>query len=161
MKLWVNCLREVATGRMFKRTVINTRPYRANAPPRLPVFDPFYDNPLTPGELVVVRDTPDSNYYLARTLSLDNDSVTVHYLGSRSHNLSQAIFRPCYIHGPTDTITMSNTRPVNQTPYTGTLAIADLDDLLVTRNMELLASDRLTRASRSKLTSAPGQLATF
>ena len=154
-------MRELSTGRSFKRTVINIRPYRSNAPPPLPAFDPFYDNPLVPGELIMVRDTPDSNFYLARLLSLDDDSINVHYLGSRSSNINQAVFRPCYIHGPTDTITMSNTPPVNQTPYTGTLAIADLDELLVTRNLELLASDRLTHASRSKLTSARGQLATF
>ena len=154
-------MREEATGRHFQRTIINIRPYRASGPPALHAFDPFHDDPLIPGELLAVRDTPDSRFYLARLLTADSDSITVHYLGSRSTDLQRAAFRLCYTHDTTDAITMANTQPAHHSPYTGTLLISDLDELLVSRRLELLASARLNHASRTELHSVRDQLATF
>ena len=154
-------MKEDATGRGFQRTVINMRPYRATGLPIPPSFDPFYDDPLQPDELLAVRDTHDSNFYLARLLTVNNDSIMVHYLGSRSRTLNAAVFKPCYIHAATDMITMSDTPPAHHAPYTGTLLIADLFVLLVARHLQLLTSDRLNKDSRTKLHSVRDQLATF
>ena len=154
-------VQEEVTNRMFQRTLINLRPYRAAEPPAPPPFDPFYDDPLQLNELIAVRDTPDSQFYVARITGLTPDSITVHYFGSRSRNLSQATFRPCFIHAATDTITIAATQPIHQVPYSGTLVISDLDELLVSRKLELLASDRLAVASRHTLHSVRSQLATF
>lgn len=152
---------ELSTGRKFNRTVINVQSYRATTPAQPPTHDPFYDNPLQVDEFAFVRDQPGSRFYLAKILEVSDTFISVHYFGCRTPNIMHAMFRPCFIHPPTDTITIARTPPPNQLPYTGQILQDDLSDLLVVRNVELTASLRLTRPSQQKIFSIRDQLFVF
>ena len=151
-------VRELSTGRTFQRTLINMKPYRASTAAPPPTHDPFYDDPFVPGELLFVRDDPHSNFHLAKVLEIVNESMLVHYYGCKLHNMSTATFRPCWIHADTDTITMQNTRPRNQSAYTGRLDLDAMDSLLVARKLELTGADRLTKRSRVRVHSVRDEL---
>ena len=142
---------ELSTNPRFERTAINLSRFRAVTIAEPPPYDPFAADPFEPNELVAVRDNPTSRFYLARTLATTNSSISVQYLGCRSANINTAVFRRCWSHAATATITLSHSHPASCSPWTGDLDIDDLDELLVARNLELTHTYRLTADSARQL----------
>jgi hypothetical protein len=83
-------VKEAATNRIFHRTLLNIRPYRATnqAPP--PHHDPLTDNPLTTGQLIAVRDDPGGPIHIAEVTEIGETRISVHYLGGRRPEIGRA-----------------------------------------------------------------------
>ena len=155
-------VRELATNRHFERTLVNLSRFRATTPaPHPAAFDPLAHDPFAHGELLAVRDTPASPFYLARVLEMVDDTLRVHYLGCQSPNPKTAVFRPCWSHAETATITLQHAQPANCTQWTGDIDINDLDELLVARRLNLTARHRLDAPSLRKLAAIIDELFVF
>ena len=94
-------------------------------------------------------------------LSTNNNEWSVHYLGCQSPNIRTAVFRPCWSHARSETISLSHRHPAGCAPWTGDLSIDDLDELLVARHMELTANHRLNAASIRKIAAVADELYVF
>ena len=155
-------VRELSTNRHFERTLVNISRFRATTPaPHQAAFDPLAHDPFEHGELIAIRDAPASPFYLAHVLEMVDDTLRVHYLGCQSPNPRTAVFRPCWSHAESATITLQHTQPANCTQWTGDIDITDLDELLVARRLNLTARHRLDAPSLRKLAAIIDELYVF
>jgi transposase InsO family protein len=147
------------TKRRYERVVSNILPYKAsraktNADAS---FSEVYSAPFVVGEFIAVRDEPTGPFYVALVQHLTKDVVRVHYHGTTSIVLANAVFKPCWNHTDGDEIILSQDAPsANITqqrqfvPYTGEIDLKDVYTVLVARNLEFTKAGRLRfRALRS------------
>ena len=152
---------EDSSGRLFERVLTNILPYRATTARAQAAFDPASHDPFVPDEVIAVRDSPGTPYYLARITTISAQSITVQYYGCRNRDLNRAVFRPAW-HLPNDnTIALSVTQPTGTVPYTGVLEFDSLRQLLVARNLEFTAASRLRRKSQRLLAPTHDELFVF
>ena len=150
-------VRSLDSNRHYERTAINLARFRATTPRDFtpPAFI------FVPDQVIAIRDTPQSDFYLARTISAEDHILKVHYLGSQSGNLQTAVFRKCWSFPDSAQISLSHHQPQRSTPWTGDVDIDSLDDLLVAQGLELTANHRLAAASRRKLAPVANELYVF
>ena len=141
--------REEATGREFKRTIVNMRPYRptTEAPPSH--HDPTGPGPIVPGQLVAIRDAPDTKFRIAKVLSNTEEGLQVHYFGTRQDTLSRAIFKPVWTKG--NHIRLALTQPRGFQPFTGLHPAHALPEVLLSTTITLTAAHKLGRKSARDL----------
>ena len=143
---------EDCSNRTFERTITNIRPFRSTLTPPAPHHDPLTANPPTPGTLVVIRDTPDSRWHVARVTTTDAASITVQYLGTTTADIRTARFRNMWTAPDDGRQVITNTRPsAHHPPYTGTIDTDALPDLLLSTTVALTNSGTMTKATRLSL----------
>ena len=111
--------------------------------------------------MVAVRDAPGTRFYLACITDTLEDTIQVHYLGCQSANLRTVVFCKCWSHAASATIILSHTRPGQCSPWLGELDHADLDELLVARDLQLTGNHRLTAASLRRLRAVADEIFVF
>jgi transposase InsO family protein len=152
---------EECSGRIFQRTIINMRPFRASKDPPPPHHDLLSHAALHPGTIIAVRDTPDSPFHLAKVLSADEIQLRLHYLGTTSPTLATAVFRLVWI-APDGKTVLKDTCPArHHHAVTGEIDTADIPDLLVASHLTLTTTGRLSRKSARLLFHLRDQLHTY
>ena len=107
---------EDSTGRLFERVLPNILPYRATTARAQLTYDPASHDPFVPDELIAVRDSVGTPYYLAKITTIANKSITVQYYGCTQRDFTRAVFRPgwhlpnVYNNETQDAITLSVAR---------------------------------------------------
>jgi hypothetical protein len=96
-------MEEECSGRKFQRTIINIRPFRATKNPPPPHHDLVSAAALHANTIVAVRDTPDSAFHLAKVLHLNENHLSLHYLGTTTPRLDTATFRLVWL-APDDSL---------------------------------------------------------
>jgi hypothetical protein len=140
-------MQEECSGRVFQRSLINTRPFRASKNPPPPHHDLVSHAALHPGTIIAVRDTPTSPFHLAKVKSITESLLSVHYLGTTNHNIASAIFRPLWL-APDNRTVMKDTCPArHHQAITGDIDTDDIPDLLVASHLTLTTTGRLSRQS--------------
>ena len=147
-----------SNGRLFERVLTNILPCRATSVLNAPAFDPATNDPFVPDEVIAVRDSPGTPFYLARISSISTADMTVHYHGCKNRDLERAVFRPSWHLPNTNDIVLSNQQPQNTIPYVGVLDFDALRQLLVARNLEFTQARRLRRKSQRILSPVHDEL---
>jgi hypothetical protein len=142
---------EESSSRTFERVVSNILPYRASSARSADVYEPMYSDPFVISEFIAIRDEPASAFYLAKVVSVSESEIVVHYFGCTTHNIARAVFRPAWHLPDTEIMKLAFIRPANNVPYSGTVQIDSLRNLLVARNLELTSASRLRRKSQKLL----------
>ena len=153
---------KIVSNSIFHRTLLNIRPYRATnqAPP--PHHDPLTDNPLTTGQLIAVRDDPGGPIHIAEVTEIGETQISVHYLGGRRPGhlqddwLRRITFRKAWTHD--NQFVFTTNPPPHSTPWTGEIENDDIDDVVVSRTIQLTASDKLTSRSARDLAHVEDEL---
>ena len=114
-----------------------------------------------PDEVVAVRDSPGTPYYLAKVVSIAATSISVHYFGCTQRDIARSVFRPAWHLPQSDDITLSASQPPHTLPYTGILQFDSLRQLLVARNLEFTSANRLRRKSQRLLAPIHDELFVF
>ncbi len=147
------------TKRRYERVVSNILPYKAsraktNADAS---FSQIYSAPFVVGEFIAVRDEPMGPFYVALVRQVTNLVVRVHYHGTTSIVLANAVSLLCWNHKDGEDIILSQHEPTPDitlqrkfVPYTGEIDLKDVHTVLVARNLEFTKAGRLRfRALRS------------
>jgi hypothetical protein len=138
---------EDCSDRVFQRTLINIRPYRAtkDAPP--PHHDPFSNEPLAIGHLIALTDDPEGRFRLAKVMRVDEATATIHYFGTTNPDLVRATFRPVWTRASDNSVALRPTRPQGYSPWLGELDIDDLHEAIIASNLSLTSGLRLKKDS--------------
>jgi hypothetical protein len=140
-------MEEDRSGRTFQRTIINIRPFRATKHPPPPHHDLVSAAALHANTTIAVRDTSDSAFHLAKVLHLDENHLSLHYLGTTTPHLNTAVFRLVWL-APDGRTVLKDKRPArNHGAVTGEIDTADIPDLLVASHLILTSMGRLSRES--------------
>ena len=136
-------VREEATGRTFNRTIVNIRPYRptADAPP--PHHDPVGPGPILPGQLIAIRDAPDTKFHVAEVPLNSEHGLEVRYLGTRRDVLSRAVFKPVWTKK--NEIRLPLTQPRSFDPFTGLHPTHALPEVVLSTSIALTSSHKLKK----------------
>jgi hypothetical protein len=154
-------MKEESSGRIFQRSIINTRPFRATSNPPAPHHDLISSAALHPGTIVAVRDTPSSPFHLAKVTRITEALLSIHYLGTTAPALDSAIFRLLWLAPDSRTVLKDSCPARNHTAITGEIDTDDLDDLLVASHLTLTSTGRLSRKSARLLFHLRDQLHTY
>ena len=155
---------EECSNRIFQRTIVNIRPYRATRAPPPPHHDMLSASPLDPGTLVAIRRTndPTSPFDLARVTTTTETHVNLAYLGTTNSNLRKAVFKLVWIDPVDNKTVLTDNRPARRhQPVTGDITTTDIPDLLVATHLVLTTAGRLTAASYHILHHLGDQLSVY
>ena len=104
------------------------------------------------GEVIAVKEDDEPTYFLATVLSLQDDSMTVHYFATRNSELTKAVFYHAYIdRAGTITLTLKPTTRRGLRPWTGNILADELDDIVIARRLDFKRNYHLSRQSAAKL----------
>ena len=138
---------EECSKRTFQRTIVNIRPFRATKDPPPPHHDLLSSPQLVLSTIVAVRDTPHSQFHLAKVLSNTETHMSLHYLGTTNSSLDAAVFRLMWT-APDQRTVLRDTCPArNHKAVTGEIDNDDIYDLLVASHLTLTSTGRLSRKS--------------
>jgi hypothetical protein len=138
---------EECSKRVFQRTIINIRPFRATNNPSPPHHDLLSSAQITTGTIVAVRDNPTSRFHIAKVLANTETHLSLHYLGTTTSSIDTAVFRLMWT-APDQRTVLRDTRPArNHIAVTGEIDAEDINDLLVASHLSLTATGRLSRKS--------------
>jgi hypothetical protein len=138
---------EECSKRTFQRTIVNIRPFRATKDPPPPHHDLLSSAQLVPGTIVAVRDTPHSQFHLAKVLTNTENHLTLHYLGTTNSSLDAAVFRLMWT-APDQRTVLRDTCPArNHKAVTGEIDTEDVPKLLVASHLTHANTGRLSRKS--------------
>jgi hypothetical protein len=157
-------MQEECSGRLFQRTLVNIRPFRATRSPPPPHHDLPSASPLEPGTIIVVRcsENPTDSFDLARLILSTDTHITIAYLGTTNPNLRNATFKHVWIDPADNRTVLKPTRPArNHTQVTGEIPTEDLPDLLVATHLTLTNTGRLTAPSYQIIHHLRAQLAVY
>jgi hypothetical protein len=154
-------MQEECSGRVFQRSIINTRPFRASKNPPPPHHDLVSHAALHPGTIIAVRDNPTSHFHIAKVTTITETLLSVHHLGSTNPTMDSAVFRPLWL-APDNRTVMKDTCPArNHKAITGDIDTEDIPDLLVASHLILTTTGRLSRKSARLLFHLRDQLHTY
>jgi hypothetical protein len=147
------------TKRRYERVISNILPYKAaraktNADAS---FSQVYSAPLLAGEFIAIRDEPTGPFYVALVQTVTKTVLRVHYYGTTSIILADAVFKPCWNHEYGDEIILqwdpperTDTHQRHFVAYTGAIDLKDVHTVLVARQLEFTKAGKLRfRALRS------------
>ena len=154
-------MQEVSTSRDFERIVSNILPYRATTAKAGDNFNPVYSDPFTVGECIAVRDDPNSMFYLALVTGIAASSIAVHYHGCTHRTLDRAVFKPAWHLPQSNEIVLSVDQPALYMPYSGSLQLDALQDLLVARGLEFTKARKLRKISQRAIAPLHDELFIF
>jgi hypothetical protein len=143
-------MQEECSNRLFERTLVNIRPYRATRAPPPPHHDMLSASPLDSGTLVAIRRTSDPTTPFDLALVTDTTETHVHlaYLGTTNPNLRKAVFKRVWIDPVDNKTVLTDTRPARRHQQViGDITTADIPDLLVATHLLLTTASRLTAPS--------------
>ncbi len=158
------------TKRRYERIVANMLPYRAtkaktNASSAQ--FSEVYSQPFVEGEFIAIRDDVSSPYYVVEIMAVDAKSVNLHYYGCTEVVLASAVFRPCWHEIASNEIVLETECPqpyedrITFIPYSGDVDLADINLVLVARNLEFTKLGKLRFHSLRALAPVHDQLFRF
>jgi hypothetical protein len=154
-------MEEECSKRVFQRSIINIRPFRATNNPPPPHHDLLSSAQLTSGTLVAVRDNPTSRFHIAKVLANTETHLSLHYLGTTTSSIDTAVFRLMWT-APDQRTVLRDTRPArNHIAVTGEIDAEDINDLLVASHLSLTSPGRLSRKSSRLLFHLRDQLHTY
>jgi hypothetical protein len=152
---------EECSKRTFQRTIVNIRPFRATKDPPPPHHDLLSSAQLVPGTIVAVRDTPHSQFHLAKVLSTTENHLSLHYLGTTNSSIDVAVFRLMWTAPDQRTVLRDSCPARNHKAVTGEIDNDDVNDLLVASHLTLTNTGRLSRKSARLLFHLRDQLHTY
>jgi hypothetical protein len=153
--------------RRHERLIANLLPYRAKqakVPASAQAFNEQYSDPFVRGEYIAIRDDKHGPFYVAEITAVTRSTIKLHYYGCREILLPNAVFRPCWHAenaGRDPAISLHHTAPGNQIPYSGTVDLKDIRQVLVARNLEFTAAWKLRFRSQRALAPVQDQLFRF
>jgi hypothetical protein len=113
------------------------------------------------GELVAICDEPGSTFYNARTTSITDVAISVHYHGCTSHDTSRAVFRPAWHLPGSNDVRLAANQPPNHVPHAGALILDSLRESLVAHDLECTAASRLRKKSQQVIAPKHDELFVF
>ena len=141
---------EDISNREFERTIVNIRPFRASRQPPAPHHDPLSQEPLTPGTLIAIRDSPESNFRIARVTTVARATIDMHFLGTTTRDIKTAKFKNVYTHN--NRVHVTNRQPSrHHLPFTATVDTVNLPEVLLSNTIKLTAAGNLDRHSKRSL----------
>ncbi len=159
---------EDTTKRRYERVVSNLARYRAERAKgsSSAQFNQRYSTQFAVDEFIAIRDEPSGPFYLARILFATATSITVHYYGCTQVVLATAIFKPCWHEAAGDEMILALDCPEDDPPrrfvdYNGTIALKDIESVLVARHLELTRGNKLRFRSLHALAPVHDQLFRF
>jgi transposase InsO family protein len=92
-------MKEECSNRIFERTLVNIRPYKATRSPPPPHHDMLSASPLAPGTIIAIRrnNDPTTPFDLARITTSTETHTHLAYLGTTNPNLRIACFKSVWI----------------------------------------------------------------
>jgi transposase InsO family protein len=157
-------MKEECSHRVFERTLVNIRPYKATRSPPPPHHDMLSTSPLAPGTIIAIRrnNDPTTPFDLARITTSTETHTHLAYLGTTNPNLRLASFKAVWIDPRDNKTVLKDTRPArNHQPVTGDLSNDDLPDLLVATHLVFTTTGKLTSASYQILHHLADQLSVY
>jgi hypothetical protein len=156
------------TKRRYERVVSNLSRYRAEKATinSSAQFNQRYSAQFAEDEFIAIRDEPSGPFYLAQILFVTDTHITVHYYGCTQVVLASAIFKPCWhevggdemilaLDCPEDT---EDDPPIRFVDYNGTIALKDIESVLVARHLGLTKGNKLRFRSLHALAPVHDQL---
>jgi hypothetical protein len=158
------------THRRYERVIANMLPYRAtkaktnaNA-----TFNEIYSHPFVVGEFLAIRDDPTGPIYIALVQELSDACLSLHYYGTTTVVLAEAIFKPCWHEVGGITIVLDWKRPevLDRHPrqfvaYSGEVDLKDVHTVLVARSLEFTKPGKLRFRSLRSLAPVHDQIFRF
>ena len=158
------------THRRYERVIANMLPYRAikaktnaNA-----TFNEIYSHPFVVGEFLAIRDDPTGPIYIALVQDLNDACLNLHYYGTTTVVLADAIFKPCWHEVGSADITLAWECPEDSLEqrllfidYNGEVDIKDVHTVLVARNLEFTKMGKLRFRSLRALAPVHDQIFRF
>ena len=124
-----------------------------NVPAKLQMY---IDNSHNVGSFVAVKDQlDDKNYHLAKILSVDEHTTTVHYYATYGTRLRSATWKPLYQLPHTNQIVMKKPETINRdhVQWTGTINTQPTGEgLIILANVGMTPTKKIGSRSRKILT---------
>ena len=141
-------------GRTYRRNVMHMNPYRAITEVR-PDLQLVHDNTVSVGSYVAVLDNETDQYYhLGQVVDIDDVSTQIHYMGTKSRRLRDALWTKLYHHPGTNEVVFHQPAVLvrNWTRYLGTIDTKDIaESLIILPNIGFTDHMRVTANSRNML----------
>jgi hypothetical protein len=158
------------THRRYERVIANMLPYRAtkaktnaNA-----AFNEIYSQPFVEGEFIAIRDDPTGPIYLALVQDISDTCLTLHYYGTTTVVLADAIFKPCWHEVAGNEIALDwncpddlDWHPRQFVDYSGEIDLKDVHSVLVARGLEFTKTGKLRFRSLRSLAPVHDQIFRF
>ena len=145
-------------GTHYNRNVMHLRKYKAHdeVPAELQVI---VDTTVCVGSYVAAMDSEaDTHYHIAQVLDINDQTTNLHYMGTKSHNLRQAVWSKLHHHPGSALVVFNQPENLvrNWTRYTGRIATKHHEDsLIVMANVGFTDTMRINAASRKILSRLP------
>ena len=142
-------------NRTYKRNIMHMSRYTStkNVPAKLQMY---IDNSHNVGSFVAVKDQlDDKNYHLAKILSVDEHTTTVHYYATYGTRLRSATWKPLYQLPHTNQIVMKKPETINRdhVQWTGTIDTQPTGEgLIILANVGMTPTRKIGSRSRKILT---------
>lgn len=142
-------------NRTYKRNIMHMSKYTStkNVPAKLQMY---IDNSHNVGSFVAVKDQlDDTNYHLAKILSVDEHTTTVHYYATYGTRLRSATWKPLYQLPHTNQIVMKKPETINRdhVQWTGTIDTQPTGEgLIILANIGMTPTRKIGSRSRKILT---------
>ena len=143
-------------NRIYKRNIMHICKYTSTK--RVPAkLQMYIDNSQNVGTFVAIKDAPDDNrYHLAKILSVDEHTTTVHYYATYGTRLRSATWTPLYQLPHTNQIVMRKPDTINRNhvQWTGTIDTQPTGKgLIILSNIGMTPNMKIGSRSRKILTS--------
>ena len=143
-------------NRTYQRNIMHMSKYTStkNVPAKLQMY---IDNSHNVGSFVAVKDQPEDNHYhLAKILSVDEHTTTVHYYATYGTRLRSATWKPLYQLPHTNQVVMKKPETINRehVQWTGTVETQPTGEgLIILANVGMTPNMKIGSRSRKILTS--------
>ena len=143
-------------NRTYKRNIMHISKYTSDQP--VPAnLQMYIDNSHNEGSFVaVLDDDEDTHYHIAKILSVDEHTTTIHYYATYGPRLRSAQWKPLYQLPHTNQIVMKkpNTINRNHTQWTGNIdTLPTGEGLIILANIGMTASMKIDSRARKILRS--------
>ena len=143
-------------NRIYKRNIMHICKYTSTK--RVPAkLQMYIDNSQNVGTFVAIKDAPNDNrYHLAKILSVDEHTTTVHYYATYGTRLRSATWTPLYQLPHTNQIVMRKPDTINRNhvQWTGTIDTQPTGKgLIILSNIGMTPNMKIGSRSRKILTS--------
>jgi hypothetical protein len=156
--------------RRYERVIANILPYRAKKAKTNAntAFNEVYSESFVAGEFIAIRDDPTGPIYIAEILEVLASSLLLHYYGTTSVVLAEAVFKPCWHEAGGTNITLEWECPEDNAEqrilfidYNGENDLKDVHTVLVARHLEFTKAGKLRFRSLRALAPVHDQLFRF
>ncbi len=156
--------------RRYERVIANIFPYRAKKAKTNAntAFNEVYSKRFVEGEFLAIRDDPTGPIYIAQIQEVRATTILLHYYGTTSVVLAEAVFKPYWHEAGGSDILLEWECPEDNKEqrrlfidYNGEVDLKDVHTVLVARHLEFTKAGKLRFRSLRSLTPVHDQLFRF